>query len=108
VGSVGKSLAEDLPMLMICWRMRWRRPAFLPNTLSACRQLVTGFKCANKDTRYMSGRMFRELLYPPEHPYYQQTDGEIETITAITRTDVSIFASAILARRAMMIVSWAR
>ena len=47
-------------------------------------QIVTGIKIREQDTRYVAA-MFRQLVYPPEHPYSRQTDGQIETISAIAR-----------------------
>ncbi len=50
--------------------MRCAARYFRLNTSSACAaRLVTGFKVREQDTRYMSGQMFREMLYPPEHPF---------------------------------------
>jgi zinc protease len=105
VGFSGKSLAEDLPMLIDLLADGLRRPAFPAEHVERVRgQLVTGFKVRQQDTRYMSGRMFRELLYPPEHPFHWPTDGEIETVTALTREQMIDFRQRNFGPQNMMIV----
>ncbi len=105
VGFSGKSLAEDLPMLIDLLADGLRRPAFPAEYVERVRgQLVTGFKVRLQDTRYMSGRMFRELLYPPEHPFHWPTEGDIETVTALTREQMIDFRQRNFGPQNMMIV----
>jgi zinc protease len=105
VGFSGKSLAEDLPILIDLLADALRRPAFPVEHVERVRgQIVTGLKVREQDTRYMAGRMFRELIYPAEHPYSRQTDGEIDTITAITREQVIDFRRRHFGPQGMMIV----
>jgi zinc protease len=105
VGFSGKSLAEDLPMLIDLLADGLRRPAFPTEHVERVRgQLVTGFKVRQQDTRYMSGRMFRELLYPPEHPFHWPTDGEIGTVTALTREQMIDFRQRNFGPHNMLIV----
>ncbi len=105
VGFSGKSLAEDLPMLIDLLADGLRRPVFPAEHVERVRgQLVTGFKVREQDTRYMSGKMFREMLYPPEHPFHWPTDGEIETISALTREQMIDFRQRNFGPQSMMIV----
>jgi zinc protease len=105
VGFSGKSLAEDLPMLVDLLADALRRPAFPAEHVERVRgQIVTSLKVREQDTRYMSGRLFRELIYPLEHPYRWQTDGETDTITAITRDQLVDFRQHYFGPQGMMIV----
>jgi zinc protease len=105
VGFSGKSLAEDLPMLIDLLADALRRPVFPAEHVERVRgQIVTGLRVREQDTRYQAGHMFRELIYPAEHPYSRQTDGEIDTITAITREQVTDFHRLYCGPRGMIIV----
>jgi zinc protease len=105
VGFSGKSLAEDLPMLIELLADALRCPSFPVEHVERVRgQLITAFKVRAQDTRYMSGKMFRELLYPPEHPFHWPTDGEIETVTALTREQMIAYRQQHFGPQNMMIV----
>lgn len=91
-GFSGKSLAEDLPMLVDLLADALRYPAFPERQVERLRgEIITGLKIREQDTRYVAGRTFRELTYPPEHPYSRQTSGRIETVTAIKREQLVDF-----------------
>ncbi len=82
----GKSLAEDLPMVLDLLAETLRYPTFPADHVEKLRgQLVTGFKLRELDTRYMASKMFRELAFAPDHPYHLSVDGELATVSAITR-----------------------
>jgi zinc protease len=105
VGFSGKSLAEDLPMLIDLLADALRHPIFPAEHVERVRgQTVTGLKVREQDTRYMAGRAFRELVYPAEHPYSRSTDGEIDTISAITREQLVDFRRQYFGPQGMMIV----
>jgi len=92
VGFSGKSLAEDLPMLVDLLADALRRPIFPPEHVERVRgQTITGLKVRDQDTRYTASRLFRELVYPSEHPYSRSTDGTLDTIPAITREQMVEF-----------------
>ncbi len=104
-GFGGKSLAEDLPMLLDLLADALRNPALPGDQVERLRgQIVTGIKIHEQDTRYVAGHIFRQLVYPPEHPYSRQTDGQIETITAITRDDLLDFHQRHYGPRGMLLV----
>ncbi len=85
VGFSGKSLAEDLPLLIELLADVLIRPVFPPAQVERLRgEIVTGLQIRSQDTRYRARRAFYESLYPPEHPYHYSTGGRIETISAIT------------------------
>ncbi|MBN1564197.1 MAG: insulinase family protein [Anaerolineae bacterium] len=86
VGFSGKSLREDLPMLLDLLADGLRNPAFPADYVEKLRgQLVTNYKFREEDTRYIAGRTFRELAYPAAHPYSQPIDGTLASIETITR-----------------------
>ncbi len=91
-GFSGKSLAEDLPMLLDLLADALRRPVFPPEYVERLRgQTITGLKVHEQDTRYTASRLFRELVYPAEHPYSRSTDGTIESVSALTRDHLIAF-----------------
>jgi zinc protease len=95
VGFSGKSLAEDLPMLLDLLADALRHPVFPAEQVERLRgQLVTAMKIREQDTRYVAGRLFRELAYPGRHPYASQSDGTLETVAAITREQLVEFHRA--------------
>jgi len=104
-GFGGKSLAEDLPMLLDLLADALRNPALPNEQVERLRgQIVTGIKIREQDTRYVAGHMFRQLVYPPEHPYSRQTDGQIETISAIARDHLADFHRRHYGPRGMLVV----
>lgn len=85
IGFSGKSLGEDVPMLLDLLADGLRNPSFPAQYVEKLRgQLVTGFKIREEDTRFVAGRAFRELAYPAAHPYSRLLDGELDTIASIT------------------------
>ncbi len=105
VGFSGKSLSEDLPMLADLLADALCRPTFPEPHIERLRgELITGIKIREQDTRYMAGRVFRELAYPPFHPYSRQSEGEIETVTQISRDQLVDFRRLHYGPREMMIV----
>jgi zinc protease len=104
-GFSGKSLAEDLPMLLDLLSDALRHPAFPVEQVERLRgQLVTAIKIRDQDTRYVAGRLFRELAYPAGHPYACQSDGTLETVTGITRDQLSEFHRTYYGPRGMVMV----
>ncbi|MBI5958910.1 MAG: insulinase family protein, partial [Chloroflexi bacterium] len=104
-GFSGKSLAEDLPMLIELLAEALRRPVFPEVQLDRLRgQLLTSLKIHEQDTRYMAGKLFRELVYSADHPYHYSTDGTVETISAIRRDHLLDFHRQFYGPSGMMIV----
>ena len=90
-GFGGKSLAEDLGMLLELLADALRRPAFPVEHVEKLRgEILTGLAVRAHDTRSMAALTFHELAYP-DHPYAISSTGYIETISAITREDLAAF-----------------
>lgn len=105
IGFGGKSLAEDLPLLVDLLADALRRPVFPVEHVERVRgQIVTDLKVREQYTRYMASRMFRELIYPAEHPYSHPSEGEIDTISAITREQMIDFRQQYFGPRGMIVV----
>jgi len=104
-GFSGKSLAEDLPLLIDLLADGLRRPSFPAEHVERLRgQFVTSLKIREQDTRYMAGRIFRELAYPVEHPYHYSNGGEIDTVSAVTRDQLAEFHRQVYGPHGMFIV----
>ena len=105
VGFSGKSLAEDLPMLADMLADALRRPTFPPEYVERVRgQLVTGLKAREQHTRHVAARLFRELLYPAEHPYHYLPSGQVETVQPLTRAQIADFHRTHYGPRGMFVV----
>ena len=92
VGFSGKSLAEDLPILFELLSDALRHPVFPEAQMERLRgQLVTGIKIREQDTRYVAGRLFRQLVYTAQHPYGVENEGTLDSIARITRDDIVRF-----------------
>lgn len=88
VGFSGKSLGEDLPLLLDLLADALRRPAFPDGQLERLRgEIVTGLKIREQNARHVADRVFRELAYPGDHPYSRRAEGQVETVLNITRED---------------------
>lgn len=91
VGFGGRSLAEDLPLLLTMLSDSLRRPTFPVEQVERLRaQLLTGLAIRAQDTDDMASMAFDQIAYA-EHPYRRPEDGYPETIQAITRDDLVAF-----------------
>jgi zinc protease len=87
----GRSLVEDLPLLLSLLSESLRTPTFPVQEVEKLRaQLLTGLNIRAQDTGDMAAMKFDQLLYEG-HPYSRPGDGYIETIQAITRDDLEEF-----------------
>lgn len=87
----GRSLAEDLPLLVGMLSDGLRQPTFPEEHIERLRaQYLTGLAIRAQDTRDMAELVFDEILYA-DHPYRHSGDGTPETIKAITRDDLAEF-----------------
>lgn len=103
-GFGGRSLAEDLPLLVELLADAVRRPSFPDEQIERLRgQLVTALKIREQDTRYVAGRIFRELVYGDTHPYYRPSDGTLETVAGITRDHLADFHRQCFGPRGMIV-----
>lgn len=87
----GKSLAEDLTLLVDMLADLLQHPAFPPQEIEKLRgQTLTHLKELEDDTRHLAERDFRQLLYP-DHPYGRPVEGTLESIPLIRRDDLIAF-----------------
>ncbi len=91
-GFSGKSLAEDLPVLVDILADVLRYPVFPAPQVERLRgEILTGLQYRQQDTRFRAGRAFRENLYPESHPYHYSSRGTLETLPGITIEDINAF-----------------
>jgi zinc protease len=102
----GKSLAEDLDLLVDVLADILLNPTFPAPEVETLRgQIVTHLKELENDTRGLSDREFRQLLYTPQHPYGWPSDGTLDSVPLIQRDDLLAFYRARLhPDGAMMVV----
>lgn len=87
----GRSLVEDLPMMLDLLAGCLRRPIFPEKQLDQIRgEIQTSLQMRANDTSGMAGLAFRELLYQ-DHPYGWSVDGYEETVALINRADLVDF-----------------
>lgn len=99
----GRSLVEDLPLLLKLLSDSLRTPTFPAQEIEKLRsQLLTGLGIRAQDTSDMAALKFDQLLYEG-HPYSRPGDGFVETIQAITRDDLEQFHRLHFGPRGMVI-----
>jgi zinc protease len=87
----GRTLAEDLDLLMELLAEALRQPVFPPGEIEKLRaQLLTGLAIRAQDTSEMASLTFDQVVYH-EHPYSRPEDGYPETIQAISPEDLGTF-----------------
>jgi len=87
----GRSLAEDLPLLLEIMADTLQNPTFPQDQAEKLRaQMLTGLAIRAQDTSDMASLVFDELLYAG-HPYSRADEGWPETIQAITLNDLAEF-----------------
>jgi zinc protease len=100
----GRSLAEDLPMLVGMLADCLRNPIFPDEYFKRQQaQLLTSLAIRAQDTSEMSAITFDELLFG-DHPYGRPEDGFVETIKKINRKDLVKFHEQYYHPRNMAIV----
>ena len=87
----GKSLAEDLEVLLTLFGEVLRSPTFPEDEVARLKgQILTAFKIREQDTGARAQMAFDEALYA-DHPYSIQPDGYPETVNPLTSTDLKDF-----------------
>ena len=87
----GKSLAEDLEVLLRLFGEVLRSPTFPEDEVARLKgQILTAFKIRDQDTGARAQMAFDEALYA-DHPYSIQPDGKPETVKPLTSMDVKDF-----------------
>jgi zinc protease len=90
-GFNGRSLAEDLPLLLNLLSEALMTPTFPGVEVEKLRaQLLTGLAIRAQDTSDMASMVFDEILFKG-HPYSRPEDGHPETIQGIKRGDLVKF-----------------
>ena len=87
----GRSLAEDLPLLLNTLAECLRFPVFPDQELELLRaQMLTSLAIRAQDTEEQSALAFEELLYAG-HPYGRPEDGHVHTVSTLSRADATAF-----------------
>jgi zinc protease len=90
-GFNGRSLSEDLPILLTLLSQSMIAPAFPKAEVEKLRaQLLTGLSIRAQDTSDMASLTFDQILFK-DHPYSRPEDGYPETIMNIRRSDLARF-----------------
>ncbi|HEY3476937.1 MAG TPA: pitrilysin family protein [Anaerolineales bacterium] len=102
-GFNGRSLAEDLPLLLELLSEALTMPTFPKAEIDKLRaQLLTGLAIRAEDTSDMASMVFDKLLFK-DHPYSRPEDGYPETIQNIKRSDLVRFHREHFGPRGMVI-----
>ncbi len=99
----GRSLAEDLPLLLNLLSETLRTPTFPKEEVERLRaQLLTGLSLRAQDTSDMADLTFDQIMFR-DHPYSRPGDGWPETIHFITRADLIKFHRSFFGPRGLVI-----
>jgi zinc protease len=87
----GRSLAEDLPLLLDLMADSLRHPSFPADEVEKLRaQLLTSLSIRSQDTSDMASMAFDKIIFAG-HPYARPDDGYPETVRAIKLKDLINF-----------------
>jgi zinc protease len=101
----GKSLGEDLSVLLTMLSDALRHPAFPVDQVERLRgEIITNLKIRKQDTRSVAYENFIKLAYPAEHPYSRNAAGSIESIGSITLDELNAFHDQHYGPKGMIIV----
>lgn len=102
-GFNGRSLAEDLPLLLSLMSDALIFPSFPKVEMEKLRaQILTGLAISAEDTSDMASELFDQILYK-DHPYSRPDEGTPETVRRITRDDLVKFHREHYGPRGMVI-----
>ncbi|NJO07009.1 MAG: insulinase family protein [Chloroflexaceae bacterium] len=88
----GKSLAEDLPLVLEILTDMLQTPTFPTEEIEKLRgQFLMSLREYEQSTRYRAALALQALLYPPEHPYSRPASGTRATVQQISRDDLEHF-----------------
>jgi zinc protease len=100
----GRSLVEDLPLLLKVLSECLRQPVFPADQVERLRsQLLSNLSIRAQDTGEMSSLVFDEIVFA-NHPYGRPEDGYTETIQRISRDDLAEFHRTRFGPRNMVVV----
>lgn len=87
-----RCLAEDAEQILGLMSEVALRPTFPPEEIEKQRgRIITGIREGHLDTRVAAEKAFRHTAYPPQHPCHRISEGEEESVEAITRDDLAAF-----------------
>jgi zinc protease len=102
-GFNGRSLAEDLPLLLDLLSDALTAPVFPKTEIEKLRaQILTSLAIRAQDTSDMASLIFDEILFK-DHPYSRPEEGHPETVHRITREDLIRFHREHFGPRGMVI-----
>ena len=102
-GFSGRSLVEDLPLLLDVMADTLQNPTFPVDQVEKLRaQMLTGLAIRAQDTSDMASLLFDQILYDG-HPYSRPDEGWPETVQAITLADLAEFHRKYYGPRGMVI-----
>jgi zinc protease len=102
-GFGGRSLVEDLPLLLDVMGDTLQNPAFPEDQVEKLRtQILTGLAIRAQDTSDMASLTFDQVLYDG-HPYSRPDEGWPETVEAIALGDLAEFHRRYFGPRGMVI-----
>ena len=102
-GFNGRSLTEDLPLLLNLFSESLTEPTFPKTEMEKLRaQLLTGLAIRAEDTGDMASMTFDQILFK-DHPYSRPEDGYPETVQNIKRVDLVKFHREHYGPRGMVI-----
>jgi len=100
----GKSLSEDLPLLMKTLSESLLYPIFPVTQVRKLKtQIISGLQQRAQDTGEVASLRFDEILFP-NHPYGRPEDGYIETVKKISQNDLIDFHKRTFGPKGMVIV----
>lgn len=87
-----RCLTDDLALAIALMAEVAQQPTFPEDEVERLKgQVLTGLRQADNDTASVAERHFRELVYPPGHPYRLRSHGYLETVSPLTRDDLAAF-----------------
>jgi zinc protease len=102
-GFNGRSLADDLPLLLNLLSEALTQPSFPKAEMEKLRaQILTGLAISAEDTSEMASATFDKILYKG-HPYSRPEEGTPASIRRITREDLVGFQRRCYGPRGMVI-----
>jgi len=91
-GFVGKALVEDVHLLFDVMSDVIQHPTFPESEFRRLLgEVLSDLREMDDDTRQVASLRFRELLYPPSHPYHYRVAGYTETVSNLTREELQAF-----------------
>ncbi|MDR3575665.1 MAG: pitrilysin family protein [Anaerolineaceae bacterium] len=100
----GRSLAEDLPLLLQLLSESLRQPIFPAEQLEKLRaQMMTNLAIRSQDTEELASLAFDGIVFEG-HPYGRPEEGYPETVQRVQRDDLVEFHRAHYGPRSMVIV----